>query len=78
MKDVKVLGTGCVKCTKLFENVQAAVKEAGLECKLEKVEDIEKILDYGVMMTPGLVVDGKVVSTGRVLPSKDIIALLNS
>ena len=77
MMEVKVLGPGCVKCRKLFENAQEAVAKAGIECNLEKVEDIQDIISYGVMMTPGLVVNGEVVSTGRIMPVKEIIELLS-
>jgi small redox-active disulfide protein 2 len=66
MKEIKVLGTGCAKCRKLEELTREAAGEIDLECEIEKVEDIQKIMSYGVMMTPALVVDGKVVATGKV------------
>ena len=75
--NIKVLGSGCVKCKKLFENVEIALKESQIEATLEKVEDINRIIDYGVMMTPGLVIDEKVVSVGQVVSSKDIIKLIS-
>ena len=75
--EIKVLGTGCAKCKKLAENVQEAIKENGSEIGFEYVTDIQKIIEYGILMTPGLVIDDKVVSTGRVLPVKDIIEILN-
>jgi len=75
--NIKVLGSGCVKCKKLYENVEIALKESQIEATLEKVEDINQIIDYGVMMTPGLVIDEKVVSVGKVLSSKDIIQLIS-
>lgn len=75
--NIKVLGSGCVKCNKLFANVEAALKESKIEAALEKVEDINQIIDYGVMMTPGLVIDEKVVSVGKVVSSKDIIKLIS-
>lgn len=74
---IKVLGSGCVKCKKLYANVEAALKESQIEATLEKVEDINRIIDYGVMMTPGLVVDEKVVSVGKVISPKDIIKLIS-
>jgi len=75
--NIKVLGSGCIKCKKLYENVEIALKESQIEATLEKVEDINQIIDYGVMMTPGLVIDEKVVSVGKVLSSKDIIQLIS-
>jgi len=76
MREIKVLGTGCAKCEKLAENVKTAISEAGGEFDFEYVKDIQRIIGYGILMTPGLVLDGKVVSSGRVLPVKDIINLL--
>lgn len=70
MKKIEILGTGCPKCKKLIEQVQIAANELNLECQIEKVEDIQKIMAHGVMMTPALVVDGQVKVTGKV-PSVD-------
>lgn len=70
MKEIKVLGTGCPKCQKLMEYAQQAVTELRLDCTVEKVTDIQKIMAYGVMMTPALVVDGAVKVSGKV-PSVD-------
>lgn len=70
MKQIEILGTGCPKCKKMAEQVQLAANELSLDCQIEKVEDITKITSYGVMMTPALVVDGKVKVTGKV-PSVD-------
>ena len=69
---IEILGTGCPKCRKLAENAEDAVKELGRDVDIVKVTNIKEIISYGVMTTPGLVVDGKVVSTGRVLSSDDI------
>ncbi len=77
MKKIEILGTGCPKCKKLAEQVQLASNELGLECQIEKVEDIQKIMAHGVMMTPALVVDGKVMITGKV-PSVDELKKLIS
>jgi small redox-active disulfide protein 2 len=63
---IHVLGPGCAKCTQLAESVATAAKELGLEYELEKVSDFNKIMSFGVMMTPGLVVDGEVKCVGRV------------
>ena len=66
MKTIQVLGMGCAKCNKLYEHAEAAAKELGIEYKLEKVSDINKITDMGVMITPALAVDGVVKLAGRV------------
>ena len=73
---VKILGSGCKNCVKLAENTKAALTELGLEAELVKVTDFSEIAKYGIMSTPGLVVDEKVVSFGKVLKSKDIVKLL--
>ncbi len=72
MKKIEILGTGCPKCKKLEEQAQEAAAQLNLECDIVKVEDIQKIMAYGVMMTPALVVDGQVKVTGKV-PSIDDI-----
>ena len=74
--NIKVLGTGCPKCKKLFEATQQAVKELGVEAEVVKIEDIQKITAYGVMMTPALVIDEEVKSAGKVLTADQIAALL--
>ena len=75
--NIKVLGTGCTKCKKLYANVELALKESQIVATLEKEEDINRIIDYGVMMTPALVIDEVVKSIGKVLKSKDIIKLIS-
>ncbi len=69
---LEVLGTGCPKCKKLTELTAEAVKELGITAEITKVEKLNDIMNYGVMLTPALVVDGKVVVAGRV-PSKEEI-----
>ncbi|MCB5247331.1 MAG: thioredoxin family protein [Candidatus Cloacimonetes bacterium] len=69
---IKILGTGCPKCKKLEANALLAIEQAGIEATVEKVTDLNKIMDYGVMMTPALVIDEKVVSSGKVLTVEDI------
>ena len=71
------MGSGCVKCKKLYANVEVALNESHIKATLEKVEDINQIINYGVMMTPGLVIDEKVVSVGKVISPKDIIKLIS-
>lgn len=73
---IQVLGPGCPKCTKLAENAEAAARALGVDYQLEKVTDIAQILAFGVMMTPALVVDGKVKLVGKVPSPDDIKALL--
>ncbi len=72
MKKIQILGTGCPKCKLLFANAEAAVKSAGIEAQLEKVDQIVDIMKYGVMSTPALVVDGAVKSVGKVLSPDEI------
>jgi small redox-active disulfide protein 2 len=66
MKVIKVLGPGCPKCSKLEEQTRKAATEMGLDCKIEKVTDIQEIISYGIMMTPALIVDGDVKVYGKV------------
>ncbi len=73
---IKILGTGCPKCKKLEETARQAVAEAGIAAEIEKVTDLDKIMDYGVMMTPALVIDEKVVSSGKILAVSDVKSLL--
>jgi len=70
MKKIQILGMGCPKCAKLFECAKQAAESMGIEYTIEKVTDIETIMQMGVTMTPALVVDGKVKISGRI-PSQD-------
>lgn len=74
---ISVLGTGCPKCKKLAEVTDAAAKDLGLDYELEKVTDINDIMKFGVMMTPALAIDGKVVSTGKALSMEEAKKLLS-
>ena len=73
---IQVLGTGCPKCTKLAENAEAAAKALSLDYHLEKVTEISRIMAFGVMITPALVVDGQVKVAGKVPSVEDIKAML--
>lgn len=74
--EIKVLGSGCANCKKLEENVREAVAKLGIEADVQKVEDIAAIMGYGVMSTPGLVVDGEVKSSGRLPSVNEIMDIL--
>ena len=63
---IQVLGTGCAKCKTLHEIVQKAVQETGVDAQVEKVEDIQQIMAFEILMTPGLVINGEVKTAGRV------------
>ena len=76
MKKIEVLGPGCSNCVRLEANVREAVATAGTEAEVVKVTDYGEIMAYGIMSTPGLVIDGKVVSYGRVPSADDIVAWL--
>lgn len=76
MKKIQILGTGCPKCKKLAKNAEAAAEDLGIEYEIEKVMDINDILNFGVMMTPALAVDGEVKSAGRALSAEEIKGLL--
>ncbi|MBI5890477.1 MAG: TM0996/MTH895 family glutaredoxin-like protein [Nitrosomonadales bacterium] len=72
MKNIKVLGTGCANCKTTLKLIEEAAREKGVEIELEKVEQLQDIMAYGVMSTPGVVVDGKVVHAGGI-PGRDKI-----
>jgi small redox-active disulfide protein 2 len=63
---IEILGMGCANCKKLEENARKAVSEAGVDADIVKVEEIEKIVAYGVMSSPAIVVDGEVKASGRI------------
>jgi len=69
---IQILGTGCPKCKTLEENARKAVSELTLPCEIEKVTDLNEIMEYGVMMTPGLAIDKQVKSVGKVLSPAQI------
>ena len=76
MITIQVLGTGCPKCKKLAEYAEAAAKELGIEYHLVKVTDINEIMSFGIMMTPGLAINGEVKSAGTVRSVADIKNML--
>jgi len=74
--EIKVLGTGCPKCKKLEQKTREAVDAAGIEANISKVEDITKIMAYGIMKTPGLVINEEVVFSGRIPSEKELNEIL--
>ncbi|MDC7222344.1 MAG: thioredoxin family protein [Spirochaetales bacterium] len=74
--DIKILGMGCPKCVKLYENTQKAVADKGIEATITKVEELPSIMKYNVMTTPALVIDEKVVLSGQVASPEKIGELL--
>lgn len=77
MKKIEILGPGCMRCVNLYNNTKQAVEELNMECSIEKVTDIGKIMSSGVMMTPALVVDGEVKISGKVPSVEEIKKILS-
>ena len=76
--NIKVLGGGCCKCENLLGAVKEAVAEKGIEAEIEYITDMAKIMEYGIMSTPPLMSDNKVVSMGRVLKAKEVVKFLGA
>jgi small redox-active disulfide protein 2 len=74
---IEILGVGCPKCRQLTANAEAAIKELNIAAEISKITDIDKITEYGVMMTPALAVDGTVVSAGKVLSKDEIKKIIS-
>jgi small redox-active disulfide protein 2 len=77
MTTIQVLGTGCKKCASLKDNVETALRELGVEADVQKVEDINEIVAFGVMSTPALAVNGEVKIVGKVATPEEIKSLLS-
>ena len=73
---IEILGSGCPKCRQLYENTQEALIAIGKDAEVVKVEDINIITEYGILMTPGFVVDGEVKSVGKVLSAREIKTII--
>jgi small redox-active disulfide protein 2 len=76
MKKIQILGTGCPKCKKLYDVSRKVVEENGIEAEVSKVDDLNEILNFGVMMTPALAIDGEVKVVGKVPSVEEIKGLL--
>jgi small redox-active disulfide protein 2 len=76
MINIQILGSGCTKCQKLADNASTAARALGLEFTVEKITDINRIAEFGIMLTPGLAVDGEVKAFGRLLSPEQIRPLL--
>jgi small redox-active disulfide protein 2 len=74
--EIKILGTGCPKCRTLEKITREAVDEMGIAAEITKEEDIVRIMNYGIMNTPGLVINGKVIMSGRVPSPKEVKELI--
>jgi small redox-active disulfide protein 2 len=77
MTTIQILGTGCKKCAALKENAEIALKQVNIEADVEKIEDINEIVKFGVMSTPALAIDGEVKIVGKVASSDEIAQLLS-
>ncbi|MGK2943726.1 MAG: thioredoxin family protein [Desulfuromonadales bacterium] len=78
MKKIQILGTGCAKCTELVANVKEAAAVLGEEVEVEKVTSLNEIITFGCMTTPGLAIDGRLVSQGKLLKPDQVMKLLSS
>jgi small redox-active disulfide protein 2 len=76
--EVKILGSGCKNCTVLADNTEKALENSGIEATISKVTDFREIMKYGVMTTPALVINEKVVSSGKVLKPDEIVKFLEN
>ncbi len=78
MLKIKILGTGCPNCKKLEEETKKAVTNLGIEAEYEKVTDYQRIMDYDVLSTPGLVINEQVVSSGKIPSQSELVSMLAS
>jgi small redox-active disulfide protein 2 len=73
---IQIYGTGCTKCNLLEKEVKKAVEKNGIDAQVEKIEDVDKMIDLGIMITPALAIDGVVKSAGKVLSEDDILRII--
>jgi small redox-active disulfide protein 2 len=78
MMEIKILGPGCANCKRLYAEAEKAVAQAGVQATLTKVEAMEDIVAYGILRTPGLVIDEKVVASGRIPPASEIATMITT
>jgi small redox-active disulfide protein 2 len=76
--EIKVLGPGCANCKRLYQEAERAVAQSGVAATLTKVESIEEIASYGILRTPGLVIDGKLVASGRIPLTPEIVTMITT
>jgi len=76
--EIKVLGPGCANCKRLYQEAEKAVAQWGQPATITKVEAMEDIMAYGILRTPGLVIDGKVVASGRIPPASEIVTMITT
>ncbi|MBQ6719566.1 MAG: TM0996/MTH895 family glutaredoxin-like protein [Oscillospiraceae bacterium] len=74
--NIKIIGSGCPDCSRLYDNTQAALAELGIAAEVEKIGDLIEIVKLGVMSAPSLMIDGKLVVSGKVASQKEIVKLL--
>jgi small redox-active disulfide protein 2 len=76
--EIKILGPGCANCKRLYQEAERAVAQSGVAATLTKVESMEEIASFGILRTPGLVIDGKVVASGRVPLTPEIVTMITT
>ena len=76
--NIKILGTGCARCHDLEKITKQAIKELGIDATTEEVKDINKIMEYPILATPGLVIDGKLVCSGKVPSKAEMVKYINT
>ncbi len=76
--EIKVLGPGCANCKRLYQEAERAVAQAGVQATITKVEAMDDIVAYGLLRTPGLVIDGKVVASGRIPLAPEIVTMITT
>ena len=74
--EIKVLGPGCANCRRLYQEAERAVAQSGMDATITKVESMEEIVSFGILRTPGLVIDGKVVASGRIPLAPEIVTMI--
>lgn len=76
--EIKVLGPGCANCKRLYQEAERAVAQSGVPATITKVESVEEIASFGILRTPGLVIDGKVVASGRIPLTPEIVTMITT